>query len=74
MQPVSNPLSDREREVLRLAARGASNKLIAQELQLSVRTVHAHMRHIFGKLGVASRIEAVMLGVRQGWLESEDLG
>jgi DNA-binding NarL/FixJ family response regulator len=68
VQPGPSPLSDREREVLRLAAQGASNKVIAHELAVSVRTVHAHMRHIFGKLGVASRTEAVMLGVRQGWL------
>ena len=70
--PGSSPLSERERNVLRLAARGSSNKLIARELQVSVRTVHAHMRHIFNKLGVASRTEAVMLGVRQGWLQVGD--
>jgi DNA-binding NarL/FixJ family response regulator len=69
VRPVSSPLSEREREVLRLAARGASNKLIAHELQLSERTVHSHMRNIFSKLAVASRTEAVMLGVRQGWLQ-----
>jgi DNA-binding NarL/FixJ family response regulator len=74
VQPVASPLSEREREVLLLAARGASNKLIAHELRLSVRTVHAHMRSIFGKLGVASRTEAVMLGVRQGWLDAGDRG
>jgi DNA-binding NarL/FixJ family response regulator len=50
VRPVSSPLSGREREVLEFAARGASNKVIAHELELSVRTVHAHMRHIFGKL------------------------
>jgi DNA-binding NarL/FixJ family response regulator len=61
-------LTEREREVLRLAARGASNKVIARELHVSVRTVHAHMRHIFTKLMVASRTEAVMMGVREGWL------
>lgn len=74
VQPVSSPLSEREREVLSLAARGASNKLIAYELQVSVRTVHAHMRHVFTKMGVASRTEAVMLGVRQGWLQVGDGG
>jgi DNA-binding NarL/FixJ family response regulator len=68
----SNPLSQREREVLALAAQGASNKLIARDLKVSVRTVHAHMRNIFGKLEVASRTEAVMLGARQGWLEVGD--
>jgi DNA-binding NarL/FixJ family response regulator len=71
-QPASSPLSEREHEVLKLAARGASNKLIARDLQVSVRTVHSHMRHIFNKLGVASRTEAVMLGVRQGWLQVDD--
>jgi DNA-binding NarL/FixJ family response regulator len=71
-QPASCPLSEREYEVLRLAAQGASNKLIAHDLQVSVRTVHAHMRNIFSKLGVASRTEAVMLGVRQGWLQVDD--
>jgi DNA-binding NarL/FixJ family response regulator len=68
-QPGPSPLSEREREVLRLAAKGASNKMIAGELHVSVRTVHAHMRHIFSKMGVASRTEAVMQAVRQGWLD-----
>lgn len=68
------PLSEREREVLRLAARGGSNKVIAEELEVSVRTVHAHMRHIFNKLDVASRTEAVVLAVRQGWLQPDELG
>jgi DNA-binding NarL/FixJ family response regulator len=72
-RPVPSPLSEREGEVLRLAARGASNKLIARELQVSVRTVHAHMRHIFNKMRVASRTEAVMQGVRQGWLQVSDV-
>jgi len=62
-------LTEREIRVLRLAALGASNKQIAKDLELSVRTVHAHMRHIFDKLGVASRTEAVVRGVKQGWLK-----
>jgi DNA-binding NarL/FixJ family response regulator len=66
-------LSERERDVLRLAAKGVSNKQIAQELSLSIRTVHAHMSHIFDKLGVASRTEAVIYGLRHGWLRLEDL-
>jgi DNA-binding NarL/FixJ family response regulator len=67
-QRPSSSLSEREREVLALAAQGASNKLIAERLEVSLRTVHAHMRNIFAKLDVASRTEAVVLGVRQGWL------
>jgi DNA-binding NarL/FixJ family response regulator len=66
-------LSEREQEVLRLAARGVSNKEIAQELSLSIRTVHAHMSRIFDKLGVASRTEAVVYGLRHGQLRLEDL-
>jgi DNA-binding NarL/FixJ family response regulator len=73
IQPVASPLSERERRVLELAAQGASNKVIAAELEVSVRTVHAHMRNIFGKLGVGSRTEAVMLGVRQGWLQPGEI-
>lgn len=65
-------LSEREVQVLQLAAEGASNKEIAGHLDLSIRTVHAHMRHIFDKLGVASRTEAVVHGVRGGWLTLDD--
>jgi DNA-binding NarL/FixJ family response regulator len=68
-RPVS--LSQRELQVLELAADGASNKQIATRLSISERTVHAHMRHIFDKLGVASRTEAVVRGVREGWLKVE---
>ena len=67
------PLSDRELEVLELAARGMSNKDIAKELFLSVRTVKAHLSSIFNKMDVASRTEAIFKGVREGWLTLEDL-
>jgi len=66
-------LSDRELEVLKLAARGMGNKDIAKELFLSVRTVKAHLSSIFNKLDVASRTEAILKGVREGWLTLEDL-
>ncbi|MCL5736243.1 MAG: response regulator transcription factor [Actinobacteria bacterium] len=67
-------LTPREREVLRLAARGLSNKEIGQELFLSARTVQSHLGHIFTKLGVASRTEAIIHGLQQGWYRLEDLG
>lgn len=66
-------LSEREMEVLRVAARGMSNKDISDELNISVRTVQAHLRSIFNKLGVGSRSEAVLYGLRRGWFNLEDL-
>jgi DNA-binding NarL/FixJ family response regulator len=61
------PLSDREVEVLRLLADGHTNKDIAQALLISVRTVEAHLRSIYGKLNVRSRTEAVLWAVRRGY-------
>jgi len=66
-------LSGRETEVLKLAAKGISNKDIAQQLFISPRTVQVHLGNIFNKLGVASRTEAVLYGLRRGWLTLEDL-
>ena len=54
------PLTEREREVLRWLAQGLSNKDIAQKLYLSVRTVEGHLANIYGKLQVKSRIEAAL--------------
>ncbi len=65
-------LTEREMEVLRLAAKGMSNMEIAQELVLSVRTVHGHLSNIFSKLQVGSRTEAVLHALRKGWLTLED--
>jgi DNA-binding NarL/FixJ family response regulator len=69
-QPVE-PLSDREMEVLRLAGRGYTNKAIGMQLSISDRTVQGHLAHIFGKLQVSSRTEAVMRGVALGWITAE---
>lgn len=65
-------LSDREMEVLQEAARGKANKDIARRLNLSVRTVHTHLGNIFSKLGVGSRTEAVLLALRNGWIDLDD--
>ncbi len=67
------PLTEREVEVLRLAARGLSNKQIGARLGLSARTVQVHLGRIFRKLRVASRTEAVIHGLRRGWIRLEDL-
>jgi len=66
-------VSERERQVLKLAAKGMSNKEIADELSLSVRTVQAHLAHIFNKLQVGSRTEAILYGLKSGWFGVEDL-
>jgi two-component system, NarL family, response regulator LiaR len=66
-------LSEREMEVLKLAVSGKSNKDIADALNISLRTVQAHMRSIFNKLGVGSRSEAIVSGLKKGWFSLEDI-
>lgn len=73
VQSLGEVLSDREMEVLRLAAKGMSNMEIADSLTLSVRTVQTHLRSIFNKLGVGSRSEAIVYGLKKGWLTLEEL-
>ena len=65
-EPLAEPLTTREREVLALGAEGLSNKAIAQELGISDQTVKFHVASITGKLGAANRTEAVRRAVRQG--------
>jgi len=69
----ASDLTDREMEVVKLAAKGLSNNDIAQELCLSVRTVQAHLGNTFNKLMVGSRTEAVLHCLKRGWLSLEDL-
>lgn len=64
--PLPEALTPRENEVLALLAAGASNKEIAGKLQLSEHTVKFHVSTILGKLGAATRAEAVARGYRQG--------
>jgi NarL family two-component system response regulator LiaR len=61
-------LTDRELDVLRLAAKGFTNKAIGMQLSISDRTVQGHLAHIFAKLQAGSRTEAVMRGVSLGWI------
>ena len=62
------PLTDRELDVLRLAAKGYTNKAIGIQLNISDRTVQGHLAHIFAKMQANSRTEAVMRAVSLGWI------
>ena len=68
----ADPLSDREREVLRLLALGHTNQEIAGMLFLSVRTVETHRAHIMQKLRLSTRAELVRHAMEQGLLESQE--
>jgi DNA-binding NarL/FixJ family response regulator len=61
-------LTGRELEVLQMVGQGLTNKEVAQRLFISDRTVQAHLSNIFSKLQVTSRTEAVMYGIRKGWI------
>lgn len=67
-------LSERELEVLRLAANGAHTKEIAARMSVSARTVEGHLTAIFNKLGVSSRIEAIMFAAARGWVSVPQRG
>lgn len=71
--PGQEQLSERELEVLKLAAKGLTNKEIASQLYLSVRTVQGHMGNILAKMGVSSRTEAVMRALRERLFTLDDL-
>jgi len=62
-------LSERERQILRLVATGASNKEIAHRLVISTNTVKVHLRNIFAKISVVSRTEATLYAIREGLVQ-----
>ena len=64
-------LTERELGVLRLAAKGLTNKAIGQALDISDRTVQGHLANIYGKLNVGSRTEAVTEALKLGWIVFE---
>jgi two-component system response regulator NreC len=68
-QAEEDPLSDREREVLRLLALGYTNQEIAKQLFISVRTAETHRAHVMQKLRLASRAELVRYAIAHGLLE-----
>ena len=66
-------LSEREIDVLKKAAAGFSNKDISTDLDVSIRTVEAVLSGVFTKMGVGSRTEAVIDGLKKGWFTLDDL-
>ena len=69
---AADPLSDREREVLRLLALGHTNQEIAKMLYISVRTAETHRAHIMQKLRLSTRAELVRHALQQGLLEDSE--
>ena len=67
------PLSNREMEVLSYLTRGMSNKELSEKLGISLRTVKAHMTNIFNKLGCSSRTDAIIKGLKQGYIDLDDI-
>ncbi len=67
-------LSEREMQVLRLAARGLSNQEIGDRLFLSRRTVQAHLGSVFRKMDIGSRTEAILQALKKGWITLDDVG
>lgn len=72
LPPTSNPLTEREVEVLKLVAQGMSNQEIADHLFISEGTVGTHMRNILGKLHLANRTQAALYALRKGLASLED--
>jgi len=68
-EPPTRPLTEREIEILRLIAKGLSNSEAAGVLRLSRATVRTHLEHIYDKLEVTNRVEAVTEGLRKGLIE-----
>lgn len=72
-QEIVEGLTERELEVLRLAAHGLTNQAIGVELDISDRTVQGHLANVYAKLGVNTRTEAVLRAVKLGWLTLDEV-
>jgi NarL family two-component system response regulator LiaR len=72
-KPTSEPLTEREMEVLRLIAQGMSNKEIAAKIFVAEWTVRSHVSNILGKLHLASRTQAALYAIRTGLASLDDV-
>ncbi len=70
--PPASGLTPQEAEVMRHLALGMDNKAIARAMGLSYPTVRSHCSSAFRKLGVSDRLQAVLKGIREGWLRAEE--
>ena len=71
-RPDTDPLTEREIEVLQLVARGRSNREISGLLTISEATVRTHVSNILAKLGLCSRTQAALYALREGWASLHD--
>ena len=69
---MTEGLTERELEVLRMVAGGKSNKETGEKLGITANTVQVHLRNIFGKMGVGDRTQAVAHAIRQGWIHLDE--
>ena len=72
-EPMAEPLTERETEVLVLLAKGRANKEIARDLIIGEKTVKTHVSNILGKMGVQSRTQAALQAVQSGLVTQADL-
>jgi len=70
---TSEPLTEREMDILRLVAQGMSNGEIAQQLMIAEMTVRTHVSHILGKLHLASRTQAALYALKEGLASLDDV-
>jgi NarL family two-component system response regulator LiaR len=70
----ANHLSPREREILSRVAQGMTNQQIADDLRMSLGTVKVHIRNIFQKFDLPNRTEAAVFAIREGLIESSQVG
>jgi len=72
-EEIVEGLTDRELDVLRLAAKGLTNQAIGIKLNISDRTVQGHLANVYAKLTVSTRTEAVLRAVKLGWLTLDEV-